>query len=209
MKHQAAVVPTESLDALSQQVANEYLAGQWEHVAGKPWKEVRTFLLDELLERCPGFSTRDYRIALNKSLAGRIQVARRNHLSRAILAASLASAIILAATGCKGKPTVAMPDSSSRMAATSVRLERSVENRVEVGSDGFRPSSVALGTHRTVVFRRISDATCATAVTFPSLGITKQLPLDTDVAVDVPAAASSDLSFQCGMGMFRGKVVAR
>ncbi|HET9931547.1 MAG TPA: cupredoxin domain-containing protein, partial [Polyangiaceae bacterium] len=61
---------------------------------------------------------------------------------------------------------------------------------------------------RRVVFRRVADGTCATAVVFPSLGIQKALPLNTDVAVELPPDSHGELAFQCGMGMYRGKVVA-
>ena len=60
-----------------------------------------------------------------------------------------------------------------------------------------------------MVFRRVTDSTCATAVVFPTLGIQKPLPLNTDVVIDLPATAHGELAFQCGMGMDRGKLVAR
>lgn len=81
--------------------------------------------------------------------------------------------------------------------------------RVEVGSDGFRPARIALGTNRTLVFRRTTDATCATEVVFPTLEIEKPLPLNTDVTIELPAALDREVTFQCGMGMLRGKVVAQ
>lgn len=81
--------------------------------------------------------------------------------------------------------------------------------RVDVGDHGFQPSRVALGADRRLVFRRTSDATCATAVVFPNLGIEKSLPLNTDVAVDLPASARGEVGFQCGMGMYKSKVVVQ
>jgi len=81
--------------------------------------------------------------------------------------------------------------------------------RVEVGSDGFQPTTVTLGAGRQIVFRRTSDSTCATAVVFPDLAIEKQLPLNTDVVIDLPASARGEIGFQCGMAMYKSKVVAQ
>lgn len=59
------------------------------------------------------------------------------------------------------------------------------------------------------MFRYVADATCATAVVFPGVGIEKALPLNTDVTVELPPSSHGELGFQCGMGMYRGKVVAK
>lgn len=83
------------------------------------------------------------------------------------------------------------------------------DERVEVTAGGFQPSRIDVGAQRRVVFRRTSDSTCATSVVFPTLGIQKPLPLNTDVVIDLPATARGELAFQCRMGMDRGKVVAR
>ena len=103
-------------------------------------------------------------------------------------------------------PMMAATTTATAMPASSAAP--SSPTRVEVTSEGFQPSNVALGADRRVVFRRVADGTCATAVVFPSLGIQKALPLNTDVAVDLPPDSHGELAFQCGMGMYRGKVVA-
>jgi plastocyanin domain-containing protein len=81
--------------------------------------------------------------------------------------------------------------------------------RVEVSSEGFFPTSLELPEKRpaTVIFRRTSEAACAHAVVFPELKLERELPLERDVAVEIPASVSRSLGFQCGAGEHRGKVL--
>jgi membrane fusion protein, heavy metal efflux system len=83
-------------------------------------------------------------------------------------------------------------------------------NRVVVSESGFEPSSVTVrpGTTR-ITFVRTTDNTCATEVTFPSLGITRDLPLNQPVDVEFTAADGATVAFTCGMNMFSGSVVAK
>jgi plastocyanin domain-containing protein len=88
------------------------------------------------------------------------------------------------------------------------------ELRVTAGEHGFSPSSLPLpkggpGSLATVTFVRTTDQTCATEVVFPELDIKKTLPLNAPVTVDVPNDAARTLSFQCGMGMYKGALVVR
>jgi plastocyanin domain-containing protein len=80
---------------------------------------------------------------------------------------------------------------------------------VEANEKGFTPSSFDLkkGSPATLIFRRTTDATCATQVVFPELKITKDLPLMVPVPIEVPTGEARTLVFQCGMGMFKGKAV--
>jgi hypothetical protein len=115
---------------------------------------------------------------------------------------------VFALVGCESK---APPPSAAALTAERAdgRAVPRAPLRVEVAADGFQPSRVEVGNDHQVVFRRTSDATCATAVAFPDLGIEKKLPLNTDVMIELPPTAKGELAFQCGMGMYRGKVVAR
>jgi plastocyanin domain-containing protein len=80
---------------------------------------------------------------------------------------------------------------------------------VTVGEDGFAPSSIKAkkGEPLMIEFTRTSDHTCAKAVTFPELNLTKDLPLNTPVAIHVPTDQARTLTFQCGMGMYKSSVV--
>jgi plastocyanin domain-containing protein len=77
---------------------------------------------------------------------------------------------------------------------------------------GFSPTSFKLpgggpGSRTTVTFVRTTDRTCATEVVFPSLNIDKELPLNEVVSVDLPTDTPKTMTFQCGMGMYKGAVV--
>jgi plastocyanin domain-containing protein len=85
---------------------------------------------------------------------------------------------------------------------------------VTAGEHGFTPSSLAIakgapGSKATVTFVRTTDKTCATEVVFPDLNVTKPLPLNEAVPVDVPTDSARTLTFQCGMAMYKGALVVR
>jgi plastocyanin domain-containing protein len=82
---------------------------------------------------------------------------------------------------------------------------------VTADDNGFTPNKLELkqGAKATLVFTRTSQKTCADKVVFPELNVSKDLPLNTAVSVDVPTDAPRSLAFQCGMGMFKSSVVVK
>jgi plastocyanin domain-containing protein len=83
---------------------------------------------------------------------------------------------------------------------------------VTASERGFSPPSLKLtpggpGSHAGVTFLRTSDKTCATEVVFPDLKIEQKLPMNQVVSVEVPTDAERTLTFQCGMGMYKGALV--
>ena len=120
----------------------------------------------------------------------------------------------LVLAGCESKNTT--PHSStSTVDPLGMRVpaadtgDATTTARVNVTPAGFQPSRIDVSTGQRLVFRRTTDKTCATSVVFPTLGIERALPLDTDVPIDLPHGSSGELAFQCGMGMACGKVVVR
>jgi len=82
---------------------------------------------------------------------------------------------------------------------------------VSVSGDGFSPAEVRIAKDQptTLVFTRTSDATCAKEVVFPELNVKKALPLNVNVPIEIPVTSARTLTFQCGMGMFKSKVVVQ
>jgi RND family efflux transporter MFP subunit len=80
---------------------------------------------------------------------------------------------------------------------------------VRVGSAGFEPARLTIprGRAARVTFIRTTDATCATEIVVPGIGVRRALPLDQPVTIDVPPQASGTLDFACGMNMFKGTIV--
>ena len=117
-----------------------------------------------------------------------------------VWALGVASAIQMG--GCKGNPAGEATASASQAPASG-------KVSVTVGQDGFVPSSITAnkGQPLTLEFKRITDKTCATQVVFPELAITKDLPLNTVVAITIPTDQSRKVGFQCGMGMYKSSVV--
>jgi Cupredoxin-like domain len=122
--------------------------------------------------------------------------------------APLALAVLLLAAACgqnKAESTTSKPTAEPTDTGGGKRVA------IEANDKGFTPSSVTLtkGERTTLVFKRTSDGTCATEVVFPELKIEKKLPLNEAVAFEVPTDQSRTLGFQCGMGMYKSKIVVQ
>lgn len=80
---------------------------------------------------------------------------------------------------------------------------------IAVDENGFTSHAIDMkrGSKSTLRFTRTSDNTCAKAVIFPELGLNKPLPINQPVDIPIPANEARTLTFQCGMGMFKSKVV--
>lgn len=86
-----------------------------------------------------------------------------------------------------------------------------VEIEVTVDKNGYTPSVVEVAKAGKVklLFKRTSAVGCGERVVFPALGIEKDLPVGTVVAIEVEAKAGERIAFTCGMGMYKGALVVR
>lgn len=80
---------------------------------------------------------------------------------------------------------------------------------VTADDKGFTPSSVTFkkGAPASIVFTRTTDDTCAKEVVIPDLHVTKDLPKNQPVAIEIPTDSAKTLTFQCGMGMYKSQIV--
>ena len=120
--------------------------------------------------------------------------------------------LCLVAIGLASAGSLACKNGGDASASTSKGIpltNAAMSVNIQADEKGFTPSSFELkkGAPATLIFRRTSDATCATQVVFPELKITKDLPLNVPVPIEVPTGDARTLVFQCGMGMFKGKAV--
>ena len=123
----------------------------------------------------------------------------------------LATLAAVAVTAC-ALATAACDKKSDAGGESAIPPAAPGELRVTAGEHGFAPSSLSIpqgpaGSLATLSFVRTTDQTCATEVVFPDLDVKKALPLGVPVTVAVPSDAARTLTFQCGMGMFKGKAV--
>ncbi len=95
--------------------------------------------------------------------------------------------------------------------AACARHDETPAIKVTVDDRGFSPSTLTLAKSQParLEFTRTSDETCAREVVFLDLGIKEDLPLGKPVTVTLPAGDARTYRFQCGMGMFKGSVVAQ
>lgn len=81
--------------------------------------------------------------------------------------------------------------------------------RITVNKKGFSPSSISTeqGSPLTLIFRRPKNEGCGNKIVFPSLNITKDLPVGKNVTIKFTPSETGNISFTCGMGMYKGSIV--
>lgn len=116
--------------------------------------------------------------------------------------------VLVLDSGCDSSRRHRAPTAAASAVASAVAADGSI--RVEVDAAGYHPAKVKApaGKPAKLVFRRTSEEGCGEKLVFPALGITKDLPLGVDVAVELTMPATGSLAFTCGMDMYRGSVVA-
>lgn len=98
------------------------------------------------------------------------------------------------------------PAQGSRPAQVNAQMAK-----VIVGEQGYEPATVSLraGIPAQITFVRTTDKTCGTEVEFPSLNITRALPLNEPVVVEFTPLKTGEIAFACGTNMLHGTVLVR
>ena len=103
------------------------------------------------------------------------------------------------------------PTASTASSSAGRGNETAQAARVVVNEHGYEPATVTLraGTSARITFVRTTDKTCGTEVVFPSLNITRALPLNEPVVIEFTPAQPGDIAFACGMNMLHGTVIVQ
>jgi plastocyanin domain-containing protein len=127
-----------------------------------------------------------------------------------MLRALALSLCVVSAFACdkgKGKeaPKQEAPVTAGTVAADGVR-----RIDVEANTKGYNPERIAgkPGEKLMLVFKRTVDAECLAQLKTPD-GKVVDLPMNKPVEVAVTVPASGELTFACGMDMFKGTIVAQ
>ena len=100
------------------------------------------------------------------------------------------------------------PDAVSNGQSDRVQAQTA---RITITDQGYEPGTISLraGPPARITFLRTSDKTCGTEVTFPSLNITRPLPLNQPVHIEFTPDRAGEMTFTCGMKMLKGTVVVK
>ena len=81
--------------------------------------------------------------------------------------------------------------------------------KIRMDKNGFSPSSIEVeaGHKLNLVFNRADKDNCGSTVVLPKYKIRKALPVGKDVIVSITPTAAGNISFTCGMGMYKGNLV--
>lgn len=80
---------------------------------------------------------------------------------------------------------------------------------IAVTEDGFRPEVVHVkaGAPVTLSVTRTTDKTCATELVLKEYGIDRELPLNQTVTITFTPTNAGQLTYACGMDMYKGSIV--
>ena len=125
---------------------------------------------------------------------------------------AIAAAAVLVAVFFGGNSLAfARPSFYDAKDAAKKKTARAKTVRVKIDRNGFSPETitVAKGTLLMLIFTRADAKNCGSKVVFPALNLSYDLPVGEDVSVKITPEKSGEITFTCGMGMYRGTVVAR
>ncbi|MEP7027560.1 MAG: cupredoxin domain-containing protein [Candidatus Eisenbacteria bacterium] len=119
---------------------------------------------------------------------------------------ALVAVFALTLAGCGGTKTAAQHESPAPVAASGAQ-----EVSLTVTDAGFEPAQITVAKDRpiTLSITRKTDQTCAREIVFKDLDLKRDLPLNEEVRIDLPARPSGTLNYACGMDMIKGSLVVQ
>jgi len=121
---------------------------------------------------------------------------------------ALCAAIALFAfAGCGGgAKTANQAGAPQPVAATGAQ-----EVHLTVTDAGFEPAEVTIAKDRPIILTvtRKTDQTCAREIVFKDLDLKRDLPLNQEVRIELPARPAGTLNYACGMDMIKGSLVVQ
>ena len=131
----------------------------------------------------------------------------KKQITKSIAAAS----VMLAMMGGNAVLANGTNEKGANVAKTNAAPVHPKTVRITVSKEGFSPSSINVeeGFPLTLIFRRINKQGCGDKVVFPSLGITKNLPVGKRVTVKFTPEQTGSIAFTCGMGMYKGNIIVQ
>lgn len=126
----------------------------------------------------------------------------KKQMIKSIVAASMMLAMLLGGNA-------AFAHTSNGKTGVKKKITHPKTVRITVNKKGFSPSSISTeqGSPLTLIFKRPKKEGCGNKVVFPSLNITRDLPVGKDVTIKFTPTETGNISFTCGMGMYKGSVM--
>lgn len=121
------------------------------------------------------------------------------------------SLLVVVAAACKKEEKKAAPavDKTAPVTAGTVAPDGVRKVNVEASKEGYTPDRIAgkPGEKLVIVFKRTIEGDCLSQVQVADQKPI-DLPMNTPVEVPVTVPQAGELAFACGMGMFKGTIVA-
>lgn len=136
----------------------------------------------------------------------------KKRIIKSLVAFSMAIVMLLGAgDALAGGASAEKTNRRAKAKAAARRASHPKTVRVTVNKNGFSPSSVNVeeGFPLTLIFKRTTKEGCGNKVVFPSLNITRDLPVGKNVTVKFTPDQTGEIAFTCGMGMYKGKILVQ
>lgn len=89
-----------------------------------------------------------------------------------------------------------------------IAAKKTIEIKVE---GGYSPEKIIIkkGHKTTLVFNRVDPTDCLEEVVIPEFRVKRKLPLNRKTEIEITPEKEGEFGFECGMGMFKGKIIVK